>query len=320
MSFTSRIAPRRRTLVAAGTAVVLAVTLAACGSSKDSDSSMPGMDHGAHPSASSSSPSASASGMDHGHGSTSGMDHGGMDHAGMGDGLADTKDGYKLTSTATELPAGKDSAYSFQITGPDGKPVTAFAVDQTKRMHFYAVRADLTGFQHLHPSMTDDGTWTAALTALQPGTWRTYASFTPDDGPGKGKDFVLSRTVTVPGAAEKTPLPQATTSTEVDGYTVTVKGVLMAGMAHPATVSISKDGEPVTDLQPYLDTYAHLTAFHEGDQAFAHLHPETKVTGDHGGPDLSFQAMLPKPGNWRMFLQFQTGGKLHTAALTLSVS
>ena len=24
---------------------------------------------------------------------------------------------------------------------------------------------------------------------------------------------------------------------------------------------------------PYLDTYAHLTAFHEGDLAFAHLHP-----------------------------------------------
>lgn len=286
------------------------MTLAACGSSKDSDSSMPGMDHGSKPSA-----SASSAGMNHDHGSMPGMDHGSM-----GDGLADTKDGYKLTSTATELPAGKETAYKFRIAGPDGKPVTAFAVDQTKRMHFYAVRADLTGFQHLHPSMADDGTWTADLAALEPGTWRTYASFTPDNGPGKGADFVLSRTVTVPGDAEKTPLPQATTSTEVDGYTVTVKGVLMAGMAHPATVSIGKDGKPVTDLQPYLDTYAHLTAFHEGDQAFAHLHPETKVEGDHGGPDLSFQAMLPKAGNWRMFLQFQTGGKLHTAALTLNVS
>ncbi|MEU1312763.1 hypothetical protein ABZ419_28265 [Streptomyces cinnamoneus] len=310
MSFTSRFALRRRGLAAAGTAAVLALALAACGSSKDSDASMPGMDHGAHPSASSSS----ASGMDHDHGSMPGMDHGSM-----GDGLADAKDGYKLTSTATELPAGKETAYKFQVAGPDGKPVTAFAVDQTKRMHFYAVRSDLTGFQHLHPSMAD-GTWTADLAALEPGTWRTYASFTPDSGPGKGKGFVLSRTVTVPGDAKKTSLPEAASSTEVDGYTVTVKGVLMAGMAHPATVSISKDGKPVTELQPYLDTYAHLTAFHEGDQAFAHLHPETEAKGDNGGPDLSFQAMLPKPGNWRMFLQFQTGGKLHTAALTLNVS
>jgi hypothetical protein len=29
--------------------------------------------------------------------------------------------------------------------------------------------------------------------------------------------------------------------------------------------------------------------------------------------------MLPRAGNWRLFLQFQTGGVLHTAALTLNV-
>ncbi|MEV4437301.1 hypothetical protein [Streptomyces sp. NPDC049585] len=308
MSFSSRLSPRRRSLAASGTAVVLAVTLAACGSSKDSGS-MPGMDHGSKPSA-----SASSAGMDHDHGSMPGMDHGDM-----GDGLADAKDGYKLTSTAAELPAGKEAAYTFRIAGPDGKPVTGFAEEQTKRMHFYAIRSDLTGFQHLHPAMAADGTWTADLAALEPGTWRTYASFTPDSGPGKGKDFVLSRTVTVPGDAQQTPLPKATDTVEADGYTVTLKGMAMVGMAHPMTVSISKEGKPVTDLQPYLGTYAHLTAFHEGDQTFAHLHPETEAKGDNGGPDLAFRAMLPKAGNWRLFLQFRTGGKLHTAALTLSV-
>ncbi|MFE9637135.1 hypothetical protein [Streptomyces sp. NPDC006463] len=298
----------RRSLVAAGTAAVLAAALAACGSS---DSSMPGMDHGTHPSIAAST------------GSAPGTEHHsmpGMDHSSMGDGLADAKDGYALTSAATELPADKGTAYAFKITGPDGQPVTSFAVDQTKRMHFYAIRSDLTGFQHLHPTMAPDGTWTANLTALTPGTWRTYASFTPETGSAKGEDFVLSRTITVPGTAKDTPLPAAAAITETDGYTVTVKGQPLAGMAHPLTVTISKDGKPVTDLQPYLDTYAHLTAFHEGDQAFAHLHPETKVTGDNGGPDLNFQAMLPKPGNWRLFLQFQTGGSLHTAALTLNVS
>ncbi|MGV9242332.1 hypothetical protein [Streptomyces sp. NPDC003710] len=43
------------------------------------------------------------------------------------------------------------------------------------------------------------------------------------------------------------------------------------------------------------------------------------MTGDHGGPDLYFHAELPTSGNWRLFLQFQTGGTLHTAALTLHV-
>jgi hypothetical protein len=311
MSFTSRVTVRRRALVAAGTAVVLAGALAACGSSKDSGSAMPGMHHAAAPSAPASSAEAG-----HGHDSMPGMDH-----AAMGNGLADARDGYRLTSTAATLPAGRPAPYTFKITAADGKPLTGFALDQTQRMHFYAIRSDLAGFQHLHPTMGDDGTWTADLASLEPGSWRVYASFIPGEGPGKDKDFVLSRTVTVPGDAPTTPLPAAATSTTTDGYTVTVKGgELMAGMTHPLTVSISKDGEPVTDLQPYLETYAHLTAFREGDQAFAHLHPQTEVKGDRGGPDLDFQAMLPESGNWRLFLQFQTGGKLHTAALTLKVA
>ncbi|MGW2815632.1 hypothetical protein [Streptomyces sp. NPDC001415] len=302
MFASARFTVRRRTLAAVGTAAVLALTLAACGSS-----SMPGMDHGAASSA--ASPSASPS-MD---------DMPGMGRMAAGNGLSDTEDGYHLVSPDGSLPSGRQAGYRFKVTGPDGKPVTAFAVDQTKRMHFYAIHSDLTGFQHLHPTMAADGTWTADLAALAPGTWRMFASFTPDAGAGKGQDFVLSRTVTVPGTEDKAPLPAPATTAEVDGYTVTAKGEPMAGMTHPLTVTISKDGKPVTDLQPYLDSYAHLTAFHEGDTAFAHLHPTTKVTGDHGGPDLAFQAMLPTSGNWRLFLQFQTEGTLHTAALTLRV-
>ncbi|MEK0099287.1 hypothetical protein WDA79_12470 [Streptomyces sp. A475] len=304
MLTSARSTARRRALAAAGTAVVLTLTLAACGSSSTS-SSMPGMDHSAKASSASASPSTG--------------DMPGMDHMADGNGLSDSKDGYRLTSKDTALAAGKQAPYRFTVTGPDGKPVTAFAVDQTKRMHFYAIRSDLSGFQHIHPAMAADGTWTADLASLAPGSWRVFASFTPDGGAGKGTAFVLSRTVSVPGTGTKTPLPAAAKTAEVDGYTVTVNGAPMAGMAHPMTVTITKDGKPVTGLEPYLDTYAHLTAFHEGDTAFAHLHPTTKVNGDHGGPELSFNAELPTSGNWRLFLQFQTGGTLHTAALTLNV-
>ncbi|MCZ4121728.1 hypothetical protein [Streptomyces sp. H39-S7] len=307
MFTSSRPTVRRRALAAAGTAAVLAVTLVACGSSSDS-SSMPGMDHGAKPTV--SSPASAPPSMG---------DMPGMDHLAAGNGLADNKDGYRITSQDTTLTAGKPAPYRFAVTGPDGKPVTTFAVDQTKRMHFYAIRSDLTGFQHIHPTMAADGTWTAPLDTLAPGSWRMFASFTPDSGAGKSTAFVLSRTVTVPGAETKAPLPAAAKTADVDGYTVTVKGEPMAGMEHPLAVTVTKAGKPVTDLQPYLDTYAHLTAFHGGDTAFAHLHPTTKVNGDHGGPELSFNAELPTSGNWRLFLQFQTGGKLHTAALTLKV-
>ncbi|MQY36139.1 hypothetical protein SRB17_41360 [Streptomyces sp. RB17] len=304
---TQRFHTSRRALAAAAATAALTLALAACGSNSGSGPAngptMTGMDR--------PSPSASAGAME---------SMPGMGTASTGNGLAAAKDGYEMTSTATTVPAGRATAYRFAIAGPDGRPVTRFAVDQTKRMHFYAIRSDLTGFQHLHPTMAGDGTWTAPLAGLRPGAWRMFASFTPDSGAGKGEGLVLSRTVKVPGMAMTSSLPKASGTATVDGYTVTVKGDPMAGMAHQLTATVTRDGRPVTDLQPYLDTYAHLTAFHQGDLAFAHLHPETEVDGDHGGPAaLTFHAEFARSGNWRLFLQFQTGGRLHTASLTLPV-
>jgi hypothetical protein len=234
-------------------------------------------------------------------------------------GLAAQRGGYALTSTITTLPAGTRATYRFIITGPGNRPVTGFAVNQAKWLHFYAIRSDLTGFQHLHPTMAANGTWSANLAGLQPGSWRLFTQFVPQTGPGRGQDFVLSRTVTVPGPATTIALPGASSSTTVDGYTLILRGKLKANTASRLTVTIRKDGALINDLQPYLDTYAHLTAFHQGDTAFAHLHPQTKVTGGHGGPTLDFMTDLPASGNWRLFLQFQTAGALHTAAITLHV-
>jgi hypothetical protein len=236
------------------------------------------------------------------------------------DGLAAEDNGYAMASGTATLPAGKVTDYRFVITGPDGKPVTNYAVEQTQRLHFYAIRSDLTGFQHVHPMLASNGIWTAALAGLRPGTWRLYASFVPNTGPARGQEFVLSRTVSVPGRVVATALPAPSPSTTAGGYTVTVKAKLTANRASRLMVTITKHGKPVTNLEPYLDTYAHLTAFHQGDLAFAHLHPETKVDGDHGGPTLPFHAELSRSGNWRLFLQFQTAGTVHTAALTMHAS
>ncbi|WP_345400820.1 hypothetical protein [Amycolatopsis samaneae] len=265
------------------------------------------------------------SGMDHGGPASSAAPTSGHDMPGMampsGDGLAAESAGFRFAPETTTLPATQPSAFRFRITGAGGAAVTAFEPEQTKLMHFYLIRSDLGGFQHLHPTMAPDGTWTAGLAAAQPGKYRAYAQFTTKDGAGKAVPLVLSQQVTVPGDAPDTPLPAASSTTTVDGYTLTLSGdKLMAGMSHELTVTVAKDGKPVTDLQPYLDTYAHLTGFHAGDQAFAHLHPHGEVKGEHGGPELKFEATLPKAGDWRLFVQFRTGGVLHTAAVTLAVS
>ncbi|WP_406200980.1 hypothetical protein OH807_20705 [Kitasatospora sp. NBC_01560] len=318
---------RNRALARAAGAAVLSVALAACGSA--ASGGMSGMDHGASPAAGSAGTTA-AGGGHQGH-RMPGADAATADAttstsapgvpAGAATGAPGAeRNGYRLSSEVTTLAAGAPAEYRFAITGPDGRPVTAFRTDQTKRMHFYAVRSDLTGFQHLHPEMAADGTWTAPLAAPTAGTWRVYASFVPDSGAGRGTGLVLSRTVDVPGegASAAAELPAASGTATVDGYTVAVEGTPVAGRAGELKVTVSKDGRPVTDLQPYLETFAHLTAFHAGDQAFAHLHPEAAAeAGSTGGPTLAFHAELPASGDWRLFLQFLTGGQLHTVGLTL---
>lgn len=284
-----------RSALRGASSAVLLLTLAACGSAPDS----PGA-----PSAHHKAPSASA------------MPN--MDAmppmGGTGDGLSAERDGYRMVPTDRQLPSARPASYHFRVTGPDGRTVTDFAVEQTQRMHFYAIRSDLTGFRHVHPVMTADGTWTAPLTGLAPGAWRLFASFVPGAGPGEGDDFVLSSTATVPGITTPVPLPAIARSTTIDGYAVAVRGELTAGTAHMLTVTVTRGGRPVTDLEPYLGTYAHLTAFHSGDLAFAHLHPAQSAGS---GPELGFHAELPKPGDWRLFLQFRAEGRLHTAELTL---
>ncbi|WP_327075146.1 FixH family protein [Kitasatospora purpeofusca] len=252
-------------------------------------------------------------GMDHPAGDAQNLDA--RDPAAAG--LAAERNGYRLDLADPGPTAGRATDLRFTVTGPDGSPVTDFAVHQTKKLHFYAIRDDLTGFQHLHPDLAGDGTWTAALAALAPGTWRLYADFVPNTGP-HAAELVLSRTVTVPGEAAPVPLPAPGGTATADGYTVTLTARPTAG-AHRLTAVVSRDGRPVGDLQPYLDAYAHLSAFHEGDLSMAHLHPAGTVDGDRGGPELTFQALFPEPGNWRVFLQFQTSGQLHTVALTLRV-
>jgi len=297
--------------------IAAGLLVAACGSDSAGSSEMPGMHHGTMPM--SSMPMSSMPGQDNRDGmpdmpGTSGM--------ASGDGLAAESSGFRFAPVTTSLPAGQPSSFQFQITESGGKPVMAFEPDQTKLMHFYLIRSDLTDFQHVHPTMSGDGTWTASLTAAEPGSYRAYASFITKDDSGRAVPLVLSQQLTVPGTATTTSLPAASTTTQVDGYTLTLAAdpPLMAQMSHDLTVTVSRDGKPVTDLQPYLDTYAHLTAFHNSDLAFAHLHPHGTVDGDHGGPELEFEAMLPAPGSWRLFLQFQTGGALHTAAITAQVS
>lgn len=226
-------------------------------------------------------------------------------------GLSQTRDGYTL-ELKSGLHAGMAMPISFAVV-KDGKTVTSFETEQTKKAHFYLIRSDLSGFQHLHPTMAADGTWSVNPKAVLPGSYRLYVQVVPV---GSKEPLVLSRSVSVEGTASAEPLPAVSTTTTVDGYTLTLSGQPTNGKE--LEITVTKAGKPVTDLQPYLATYAHVTAFRKDNLAFAHLHPLNTVQGN-GGPKLRFMVEIEQAGTYRLFIQFMTGGVLHTASMTTIV-
>ncbi|WP_116706909.1 hypothetical protein [Actinomycetospora cinnamomea] len=231
-------------------------------------------------------------------------------------GLAISRDGYTLDVLAT--PGGVDTPgeLAFRILGPTGAPVTAFTPTHDKPLHLILVRRDQSGFQHLHPVMDPDGTW-RTTTSLTAGDHRVFADFAPE---GRSEALTLGRDIAVAGDYRPVPLPPASaTATTADGYTVTLTGDLVPGTASPVTLSVSRDGAPVTDLQPYLAAYGHLVALRTGDLAYLHVHP-TGTPGDGrtaAGPAIEFLAEVPSAGPYRLYLDFAHQGVVRTAEFTV---
>jgi hypothetical protein len=221
-------------------------------------------------------------------------------------GLLVSQDGYTLDLAADTLPAGPATAMAFRILGPDGSAVTAFDENHDKELHLIAVRRDLTGFQHVHPDLAVDGTWTTSLD-LTPGTWRLFADFVPA---ADGENRTLGADLAVPGEYEPAPVPAESRTAEVDGYTVTLDGDLRAGEESQLTLTVSRDGRPVPDLQPYLGAAGHLVVLRAGDLAYLHVHPDDDA--------LSFMTTTPAAGTYRLFLDFRHEDVVHTAAFTVA--
>jgi len=246
-----------------------------------------------------------------GHGSGEGGD--GHDHGGAVAGTSATEQGHTITLLTPTLAPGRQQV-RFLITGPDGRPVTDYQEVHEKELHLIAVRDDLSGFNHVHPKRAADGTWETTLN-LTPGTWRVYADSQPV---GLTAQVVLAATLTVTGSASPVALPSPALTAEVDGYTVSLPastGELWQGEQELA-FTITRNGQPVTDLEPYLGAYAHVVVLRQRDLAYHHVHPEDGPAG----PTVVAHAEFPTNGRYRAYVEFVHNGKIHRAEFTLEVS
>jgi hypothetical protein len=229
-------------------------------------------------------------------------------------GLAISANGLTLVPQRTTFPVEAAQRLAFRITAAGGTPVTTYAIVHDKPLHLVVIRRDLSGFQHLHPTMAPDGTWSTDLALPAAGSYRAIADFTAILG-GRQVAATLGADLTVAGTYAPVALPAPARQAATGGFSVAYDGTPRTGSTQPIVVNVTgADGRPAA-LQPYLGAFGHLVVLRQGDLGYVHVHPEPQLAD--GG--VKFWLAAPSAGTYRMFFDFRADGRVHTAAWTVSV-
>lgn len=230
-------------------------------------------------------------------------------------GLASADESFALELGRTDLARDRRRRFAFRVVDRAGEPVTEFDTLHARRMHLVVVREDGTGFQHLHPRLAADGTWSVGLRLADAGTYRAYADFSV-----AGTQRTLAARLDVPGRFEPRPVPEPVSSASAGPYDVDLDaGELVAGSGSRLRFTVVRDGESVDSLEPYLGAAGHLVALRESDLAYLHAHPE-EAGGSRQRGEIPFEVDFPTPGRYLLYLQFADGTAVRTAEYTVEVA
>jgi plastocyanin len=248
----------------------------------------------------------------------------------------------ELKAEPAEVKAGEQATLIFTIKDERGAAVRDLQIVHEKPMHLLVVSDDLAQFDHVHPEPQGDGTMKVTYRFPNGGGYKLYADFTP---PG-GHQVVERYDVTVGGSERaRTPLVEDKSLTKtVDGLTVTMfpDKPIRAGeeLMLNFAVADSQTGAPVKDLEQYLGALAHFVIISEDSTDFLHVHPmEAKDTkqseGDHADmkmtaskegnasnartPAVSAHTTFPRAGLFKLWAQFQRGGRVITVPFVVLV-
>jgi hypothetical protein len=200
-------------------------------------------------------------------------------------------------------------------------------------------------FQHIHPEQLDDGTWTIDVTLPKAGYYKILSDFMPAGGApqflarplvtaGYTGDLAADSARLAPDAVSTKTVDDITATIELDPpkFTVGLYGHLTWRLTDTAT------RRPITDLQTYLGAFGHTLIMSEDMVDYVHSHPlDILAQPDddglprflippgadleklRGGPEVTFEGLMPKPGRYRAWTQFRRSDRIHTFAFTFDV-
>ncbi len=223
------------------------------------------------------------------------------------------------------------------------KPIGRYDPELGKIMHLIAVSYDLRDFVHVHGEGVDKrGRVETYARFPHSGFYHVYADATPS-GLGRQVFRFDLRVGTAQGAsapAAAAPLPPSSLDAADGAYAVRLDSfTLVAGQEATLRLHILHDGQPASDVTPFLGVAAHAVLISVSTLSYIHVHAQapSRPGSGMGGmakmpgmgdapplagpvpPDLALHIEPPQPGTYRLWLQFMAGGRVRTVAFTVIV-
>jgi P-type Cu+ transporter len=254
--------------------------------------------------------------------------------------------GFEFTTAPALVRAGEKAQWRFKVFHPGtGQQVVKFEPVHERQYHLFVISQDLEHFQHIHPEEQSDGTWTIDVTLPKAGYYKVLSDFLPSGGAtqliarplvtaGYRGDLATDGAVLVPDTDSKKVVDDiaAVVSYDPPTFVAGLYGHLIFNLTDTAT------RRPITDLQTYLGAFGHTLIMSEDMVDYVHTHPlDILASGDddsmpqflippgadleklRGGPTVTFDGLMPKPGRYRAWTQFRRNNTLHTFTTTFEV-
>jgi hypothetical protein len=235
------------------------------------------------------------------------------------DKAADNGKTYRMdfAATPTQLAAGKPVTLSFQPQiETDTKAPVPLAMLHEKKMHLIIVSKDLSEFFHEHPDFKPSGRYEVPFTFKTGGEYVLFQDYQPEGGAHQlgRQEITVAGT---PKAPVKFSKDQMRWQQGEYAAVLAFDKAVRVGQPLALSVNVSRNGQTVTDLDNYLGAKGHMVIISEDTKQYLHVHPQ-----EEGGSNsaIGFHTTFEKPGLYRVFLQFNHGGKIHTSDFTVNVA